>query len=1028
MQFPHDDFGDRYVIERELGHGATATVYLARDLKFDDKLVAIKVLSEHFALPVPRERFLREIQTTAKLNHPHIVTLLEAGITRGGQHRPFYVMRFIDGETLRDVLARGPLANDVALRIARQVAGALGHAHRHGVIHRDIKPGNIMIEDGHTWVTDFGIARAMAATDGQTVTSTGVTIGTPAYMSPEQAMGRGDLDARSDIYSLGCVLYEMLAGRMPFEGPDIQVVLHKHLVEPLPPIRELRADVPERVEQLLDVALAKKREDRFATAVEFAEALSLEGAGALTPTRTQPIPGERRKGIRWKTRTAVAAAATFVVGVLVVAAWALTRPTLRRDRFLVTPDWEYGEGVSRSMNAGRLLQDQLNQWNGITVMGSLDSAATGRPGAAAREVEAAWYIRGGVSRVADSLRVRAQLYGTRGDSLVRERSVNVSPSLAGGDAAFERLADQLLFDDTVWTANGARAGTRSVSARHAFAHGLHAVQEWSLSVADSAFREATERDPSYANAHVWLAQTRFWTAAPAGAWSSSATRAEAGRVHLSARDQTLVDALVASNRGDALRACDAWNRLARAHAYDFAAWYGLGTCLNRDRVVVRDRTSQSGWRFRSSYARALTAYRRAFQLLPSVHYSLRDNAFRAVRDLLLTGPNDLLQGYALAPDTSRFLGRASWQGDSLVVVPFPARWVWDGDSRATPLRAAAAVRHQREFFHDLTTTWVTAFPTSAEAFGALAVALELLNDPAALDTLRRARSLAVDSDERLRIAGAEVWMQLKFALPADLQGVRAAQGLADSLLEVYPASTGPDPFLFASIAVLTGRAPLAAQLARRAALSGQWTLPAPIARSASALMVFAGLGGPADSLEALESQVRAGINALDEQQRQQARLEWLARPATLAFPDHRLPVIRELAGQGYDLVDAQMALLAGDTASVRRILDIAAPARLSNAAEDRTLDVLFPEASLRAAIGDVRGAVAWLDPTLSALAKTPPQSLGDPARAGCLIRAMALRARLAAALGDSQAVKLWSRPLRILRPSRDSVGPVASPR
>jgi len=117
---------------------------------------------------------------------------------------------------------------------------ALGHAHRHGVIHRDIKPGNIMIEDGHTWVTDFGIARAMAATDSQTVTSTGVTIGTPAYMSPEQAMGRGDLDARSDIYSLGCVLYEMLAGKMPFDGPDIQVVLNKHLAEPLPPIRDLR--------------------------------------------------------------------------------------------------------------------------------------------------------------------------------------------------------------------------------------------------------------------------------------------------------------------------------------------------------------------------------------------------------------------------------------------------------------------------------------------------------------------------------------------------------------------------------------------------------------------------------------------------------------------------------------------------------------------------------------------------------------------------------------------------------------------
>jgi len=1017
MQFPHDDFGDRYGIERELGHGATATVYLARDLKFEDKLVAIKVLSEHFALPVPRERFLREIQTTAKLNHPHIVTLLEAGITRGGQQRPFYVMRFIDGEVLRDLLAPGPLALDVALRITRQVASALGHAHRHSVIHRDIKPGNIMIEDGHTWVTDFGIARAMAATDSQTVTSTGVTIGTPAYMSPEQAMGRGDLDARSDIYSLGCVLYEMLAGKMPFDGPDVQVILNKHLVEPLPPIRDFRPDVPARIEQLLDIALAKKREDRYSSATDFADALSLEGAGPVTPTRTQPVPGERRKPVRWKSRTAVAAVATLMLGILVVAAWALTRPTLKADRFLVVPVWEYGEGVSPSMNAGRLLQDQLNQWKGITVMTTPDSAAARRPRAAARRGKAAWYIRGDVSRVGDSLKVRAQLYGTGGDSLVRERFVNLSPTLGGADSSFARLADQLLFDDTVWIANGGRAGTRSVAARDAFARGLNAVQVWSLAAADRAFTEATERDPGYTNAHLWLAQTRYWIGAPVGAWSSPTTRAEAGRLRLSVRDRALLDALIAFNHGDVPTACRIWDNLATAQISDFAAWYGLATCLNRDRYVIRDPRSQSGRRFRSNYARALVAYRRAFQLLPSLHYSLRDEAFKAVRSLLLTGPNDLIEGRGLAPDTSRYLGRASWQGDSLVVVPFPARWVWDGDPRAIPRRGAAAVRHQREFFHELTTTWVTAFPQSPEAFAALAVALELLNDPAALDTLRRARALATDPEERLRIAGAEVWMQLKFALPADLAGVAAAKALADSLLDSYPTATGPDALLFTSIAVLAGRAQLAAQLARRAALSGQWTLPPLIARSGSAFMVFAGLGGPADSLDALESQVRAGVNALDAQQREQARLEWLARPATLAFPDHHLPVIRELAGHGYDLVDAQAAFLAGDTAAVRRIVDVAAPARVANAPEDRTVDVLFPEASLRAAIGDVRGAIAWLDPTLSALARTPPQSLGDLARAGCLIRAMALRARLAASLGDSQTATLWSRPLRILRPS-----------
>jgi tRNA A-37 threonylcarbamoyl transferase component Bud32 len=1014
MELPQDDFGDRYAIERELGHGASATVYLARDRKFDGRPVAIKVLSPHFALAVPIERFLREIRTTAKLNHPHIVPLFDSGTTTGESPRPFFVMRLIDGDTLRDIVARGPLSVSEALRITRQAAGALGHAHRHGVIHRDIKPGNIMLEDGHTWVTDFGIARAIVA-DGPAVTNTGGTIGTPAYMSPEQAMGRGDLDARSDIYSLACVLYEMLAAKMLFDGPDVQAILNKHLVEPVPPIRETRPDVPERVAELLEIALAKNREDRFATAVDFGEALSLEGAGPLTPTRTQPARRGGRTSGRWRSRTAWAVGVTLGVGIVAVSAWMLSRPTLKTDRYLVIPRWEYDDGISASMNASRLFQDQLDQWNGVNVVASPDSAGLRRPGAVARAVEAAWYIRGGVSRVADSLRVRAQLFSTRGESLVRERSVNLPPSLAGIDARFAQLVDQLLFDDTVWSANGGRAGTRSMAGRQSFARGLAAVGHWSLGAADSAFRQASEHDPSFANAHLWLAQIRYWTGAPTGAWSSALVQAEAGGSRLSLRDHALLDALVAFNAGNAVAACSNLDGLATTYPYDFAAWYGLGTCLNRDRAVVHDTRSQSGWRFRSSYKHALIAYQRAFQLLPSLHYSLRDDAFKAIRSLLLTGPNDMISGSALAPDTGRFLGRASWQGDSLVVVPFPAQWVWDGDSRAIPRNGAAAVRHQREFFRDITTTWATAFPGSAEPLGEVAVALELLGDPSALDTLRRARSLVRDPDERLRIAGAEVWMQLKFALPADLDGIRQARALADSLLQAYPSATGPDPMLFASIAVLVGRSELAAQLARRAALGGQWNIPPAIARSGSALMVFAGLGGPADSLDALASQVGNGLNALDTVDQQQARLDWLARPATIAFPDHRLSVIRDLAGQGFDLVDAEAALLAGDTASVRRILDAAAPARLSNAPEDRTLDVLLPEASLRAAIGDVRGAAAWLDPTLRSLARTPPQSLSEPARAGCLIRAMALRARLAAMLGDSAGAVLWSTPVALLR-------------
>lgn len=1008
-----EDFGDRYAIERALGHGATATVYLARDLKFEQKLVAIKVLSPDFALAVPSERFLREIQTTARLNHPHIVTLIDSGRTVGAKPRPFYVMRFIEGEALSDIIGRGPLAIADALRIARQVAGALAYAHRLGVIHRDVKPGNIMIEDGHTWVTDFGIARAMAVTDRNAVTSTGVALGTPAYMSPEQIMGNQDLDERTDIYSLGCVLYEMLARRLPFDGPNVQAVLNQHLVAPPPPVRGFRPEVPERLDQVLARALAKKREDRFATATDFVEELAQEGAGPVTPTRTSPV--RPRRGIRRPSPRVMAAAAAILIGVVVVGARVFRRSPLRAERLFVSSRWDYGSGVDASMNAGRLLQDQLNQWKGLTVIAATDSHATWLPAAAAKRAGAARYVTGGVSRVGDSLRVRAALYDTREDTLVRERAVNLSLALTNADAGLARLADQLLFDDSLWVANGGHVDTRSVVAREAYARGLDKVQRWSLDLADSGFREAADQDPEFANASLWLAQVRFWSGSAVAAWSSPLARAAVGRSRLATRDQELLDALTSFGEGHFVVACRLWDAQARDRVYDFAAWYGLATCLNRDRTVERDRSTQSGWRFRSSYARALIAYQRAFRLLPALHRSMRDDAFLAVRRLLLTGPNDLLEGFSEPPDSLRFLGRASWEGDSLVVVPFPADWVWNGDARATPRHGAAAIRHQRQFFHDLTTTWVTAYPRSAEALAALAVALELLNDPAALDTLRRARLLADDPAERLRIAGAEVWMRLKFALPADLAGVSAAKALADSLLDAYPVTSGPDPLLFTGLAVLTGRGSLAAQLARQAGVSGQWSLPPRIARSATAFTVFAALGGPADSLDALAAQVEAELNGLEGSERKRAQLEWLARPVTLAFPDHRIALVRTLAGEGYALVDAQAALLRGDSARARRILDAVAPSRLSNPPEDRTLDYLFPEASLRAALGDVRGAVAWLDPTLEVLSKTPPQSLSDPTRAGSLVRAMALRARLATLLGDSAGAALWAKPLAILR-------------
>src|SRR5436309_2472880 len=207
---------DRYRIERELGHGGMATVYHAEDLKHH-RQVAIKVLRPELATAVGPERFLREIETTANLRHPHILPLYDSGEAAGFL---YYVMPLVEGESLRDRLNRDKqLPIDDALEIAREVADALGYAHSRGVIHRDIKPANILLERDHAVVADFGIARAVSAAGTEKLTETGLALGTPTYMSPEQSAGESDLDGRSDLYALGCVLYEMLAGQPPFSGP-----------------------------------------------------------------------------------------------------------------------------------------------------------------------------------------------------------------------------------------------------------------------------------------------------------------------------------------------------------------------------------------------------------------------------------------------------------------------------------------------------------------------------------------------------------------------------------------------------------------------------------------------------------------------------------------------------------------------------------------------------------------------------------------------------------------------------------------
>jgi TolB-like protein/Flp pilus assembly protein TadD len=273
---------DRYAIERELGRGGMATVYLASDLRHD-RPVALKVLHPQLAASLGPERFLREIKLAARLQHPHILTVLDSGDASG---RLWFTMPYIEGESLRDRLAREKqLAVEDAVRIAREAADALDYAHRHGVIHRDVKPENILLSDGHALVADFGIARALGGDEH--LTETGMAVGTPAYMSPEQAAGERELDARTDIYSLGTVLYELLAGEPPFTGPTAQAMAARRLSSEAPSVRQYRPAVPEAVDRAVRKALARVPADRFASAAELGRALAPATdttSGATPPT------------------------------------------------------------------------------------------------------------------------------------------------------------------------------------------------------------------------------------------------------------------------------------------------------------------------------------------------------------------------------------------------------------------------------------------------------------------------------------------------------------------------------------------------------------------------------------------------------------------------------------------------------------------------------------------------------------------------------------------------------------------------
>lgn len=402
----------RYLLTTELGHGAMAAVYLATDLKHD-RPVALKVLKSSLAAEGASARFLREVRITARLNHPHILPLLDSGEAEGFL---YYVMPLVEGETLRARLAREKqLTVENALQIAREVGDALSYAHSHDVVHRDIKPENILLESGHAVVADFGIARALVAAGGEQLTRTGVAIGTPGYMSPEQATGCTDLDGRSDVYSLGCVLFEMLAGRPPFSG-DVHTVVFQHLTADPPSITSIRPTVPASVAEALRRALSKSADDRFSSVALFSAALE----GRESTSKGPAVPASVASTIRRYAVPGIAGAVVLSAAALLIRSddSGATKTVPRHDRtaIAVLPFRNLNPEESHASLVAGLhdeLSTQLSKISALTVISR--PSVMGYQGATiplrqiGAELRVGSVLEGTVQLVGRRLRVHVQL-------------------------------------------------------------------------------------------------------------------------------------------------------------------------------------------------------------------------------------------------------------------------------------------------------------------------------------------------------------------------------------------------------------------------------------------------------------------------------------------------------------------------------------------------------------------------------------------------------------------------------------------
>lgn len=1010
---PPFQLDERYLVEAEIGRGAHAIVYRALDTVLH-RQVAIKLLRPDVIEPGVTARFAQEIQITTKLDHPNISRVHDTGEWNG---RPYFVSALATGRSLDLKIQKdAPLPVDEAVHIVVELAEALAYAHAQGIVHRDVKPDNILLTDHGALLADFGIARAVGLLNEQAiVTSTGIAVGTLLYMSPEQICAERNIDGRSDQYSLALVLYEMLTGVRPHESASIEGLRSLRIGGKQLAPHDHRPSIPAHVSAALVRALAPAPADRFVSCSDFARALSAPVTAKYSPSKSRRIP--------------------------VVITLALLTIVAGLGWYAVRHRGDVPSDVGRARNGGetvrvavalhdssttalgapvvRRIQDELARWEGVTVVeaprafGGRAWSAFGRE-SIDRAVRISVTARGNDSAVLD-------VYNRDGDGERRAMSRVFARATGIPDHTLREVLHRLVGGAAAQPDSAPGLGTLhdpQRAALDAYVRGWRALRDGMLDSAASAFRESAMAAPRFAAGTLWYAQTLQWQfPADTARWRPEAERAAATSERLDSTDAANALALRALAHGDYGLACDTYRRVAAREPTNFVAWFGLGECQRLDRAVVVDPKSPTGYRFRANYHAAIAAYVQALERLPSARLgALFRGAARSTFATTLIYRTGRLNDES---GTSMAAFPALWR-DSVVFWPIPMTDFLRSDRNAIPPTYMEAIRRGRLALLQFSERWVQRADESYAAHMGRALALELsgvlANDasgaraPASLMSLSRAARLASTPAESLDVQIALTRVHLR------AEAFDAAFRTADSALADRQRWTSANAARLAPLAALLGRRDAVralAQLANQRTADGVDGLPDWLAaRYATALATSTALA--CDDIASQLAQLDSGLAThFSPNEMRTMRLRWYVPVARLSLPCLNGSTITQLNAE-VPLDRAVRAFARGERTLARAILDSVTAQRRGANASAVAWDVEYGETWLLLQLGDSTAAYTRLESGLNDLAGLSEYALDDVGPAAGLRHAVAHAARLGRAQ-RSLASERWERMFQALR-------------